>query len=238
MSLRSPGGGRLTVTNFPLDRVIRWAYRLQGFQLVGAGWTSSDRFDIIAKAEDNPPPDERQLQLMMRTLLADRFKLTVHSETRELPIYALALAGKLGANVRPSTMDCAAVEAAVRTGGAPPAPRAGERPLCGININGNGGNLIAGGVTMSQVALNLSSVVGRTVVDRTALNGAFDLDLHWMPDQLPQQRIGTPEVPPIIDPNGASIFTALQEQLGLKLESTKGPVDVLVIDHVEQPTPD
>ena len=91
---------------------------------------------------------------------------------------------------------------------------------------------------MSQVALNLSSVVGRTVVDRTGLNGAFDLDLHWTPDQLPQQRIGTPEVPPIIDPNGASIFTALQEQLGLKLESTKGPVDLLVIDHVEQPTPD
>ena len=126
----------------------------------------------------------------------------------------------------------------MRTGGAAPVRRAGERPLCGININGNGGNLIAGGLTMSQLASNLSTLVGRVVVDRTGLSGGFDLDLRWTPDQLPQQRIGTPEVPPIIDPNGASIFTALQEQLGLKLESTKGPVDVLVIDRVEQPTPD
>jgi uncharacterized protein (TIGR03435 family) len=238
MSLRSPGGGRLTLTNFPLDRVIRWAYRLQGFQLVGAGWTSSERFDIVAKAEANPPPDERQLQLMMRTLLTDRFKLTVHSETRELPIYALALAGKLGANLHPSTMDCAAVEAAVRTGGAPPAGRADERPLCGINVNGNGGYLIAGGLTMPQLASNLSTLIGRVVVDRTGLSGGFDLDLRWTPDQLPQQRVGTLELPPNLDPNGPSMFTALQEQLGLKLESTKGPVDLLVMDHVEQPTPD
>ena len=96
-----------------------------------------------------------------------------------------------------------------------------------------------GGLPVSEFARTLSQFVGRVVVDRTGLTGPYDLDLNWTPDQMPQGTLppGAPPLPPI-DPNGPSIFTALQEQLGLKLDSIKGPVDVLVIDRVEPPTPD
>lgn len=106
------------------------------------------------------------------------------------------------------------------------------------------GNIAAGGMPLSQLATNLSVRVGRVVLDRTELSGNFDFTLDFTPEQLPQRPPGAPADQPIrmngvdIDPNGPSIFTALQEQLGLKLESTRGPVDVLVIDRVEQPTPD
>ena len=103
------------------------------------------------------------------------------------------------------------------------------------------GNIAANGQPMSQLATTLSIWVNRTVVDRTGLTGSFDLDLSWTPEQLPQGRgeppPGAPPLPPI-DPNGPSIFTAVQEQLGLKLDSQRGPVEVLVIDSVEQPTED
>jgi uncharacterized protein (TIGR03435 family) len=103
-------------------------------------------------------------------------------------------------------------------------------------------NLSAGGTSVAQLATALSGVVGRTVLDRTGLSGTFDIDLTWTPEQIPQAPLGppppgAPALPPI-DPNGPSIFTAVQEQLGLKLESTKGPVDVVVIDSVEPPTED
>jgi uncharacterized protein (TIGR03435 family) len=125
-------------------------------------------------------------------------------------------------------------------GGQPPAPPApGERMPCGTRMFP--GNLSAGSVTMANLTNALARLVSRTVVDRTGLAGAFDLDLQWTPDQMPQGRgdppPGSPPLPPI-DPNGPSIFTALQEQLGLKLESTRAPVDMLVIDRVEHPTED
>jgi uncharacterized protein (TIGR03435 family) len=103
------------------------------------------------------------------------------------------------------------------------------------------GSLSAGGLPLSQFAANLSGNLQRIVVDRTGLTGTFDVDLTWTPDQIPQQQgprpPGAPEFPPI-DPNGPSLFTAVQEQLGLKLESTKAPVDVLVIDRAEKPMED
>jgi uncharacterized protein (TIGR03435 family) len=99
------------------------------------------------------------------------------------------------------------------------------------------GNLSGGGVALSQLSSTLSMFAGRIVLDRTALAGTFDVDLTWTPDQMPQRPPGAPELPQI-DPNGPSIFTAVQEQLGLKLDSQKGPIDVLVIDHAEPPTPD
>ena len=101
------------------------------------------------------------------------------------------------------------------------------------------GGIISGGTPISQMMGPLSQAVHRVVVDRTGLKGNFDIDLTWTPDQIPQGP-PPPGAPPLpaIDPNGPSIFTALQEQLGLKLESETGPVDVLVIDHVEQPAPD
>ena len=225
----------MVVRNNTLRNIVRNTYGLQNFQIVGGpDWFDSDRFDIVAKAADDAPP-ERML-LMVRTLLADRFKLAVHTETREIPIYALVMArsdGRPGPQLRAAAVDCAALLAAARAGGPPP-PRApaGERPICGMQTAP--GRMMAGGYALPDVARNLSNFAGRMVVDKTGLTGLFDLDVTWTPDQMPPGPL--PPGAPAIDPNGPSIFTALQEQLGLKLDSQRGPVDVLVIDHAEQPT--
>ncbi len=239
MSTTQPGG-RVTMVNVPLRMLIRTAYQLQDEQIVDApNWISAEHFDIVAKAAgDVPPPtpgNSGPLQLMMRSLLAERFKLAVHRETREFPAYALELArrdGRLGPQLRPSAVDCAAIAAARGSGGGAPPASAAARPPCGVRAAG--GQMIAGGLPLSQLAVLLSSMVQRVVIDRTGLTGSFDLDLNWTPDRTPQAAGPLPQS----DPNAPSIFTALQEQLGLKLESVKNPVEVLVIDHVERPTPD
>jgi uncharacterized protein (TIGR03435 family) len=243
--IQTPPGGRFTATNVPLRNLIVLAYRLQNFQLIGGpDWIRSERFDIVAKAEGNLPPftpsgPPEPLLGMVRTLLAERFKLVVHHETRELPIYALVVArtdGKLGPQLHPAVVDCEAAALRAR-GGPPPGPPPGERPTCGMRIGP--GQMMAGGTPLSQFVNPLSQFVQRTVIDRTGLTGAFDFDLSWTPDQLPQgpPPPGAPPLPPI-DPNGPSIFTALQEQLGLKLDAQRGPVDVIVIDRAERPTED
>jgi uncharacterized protein (TIGR03435 family) len=253
-------GGRFTATNVTLRMLIRNAYQLQDFQITGGpSWLADDRFDIVAKAEDGAgmidafraaqSGEPSRGQLMMRALLADRFKLVVHNETKEMPIYALIVArsdGKLGPQLKPSDVDCAAMIAAGRgrgpgampppgppQPGAPPAPP----PPCGIRIGP--GNMAVGASPMSQVANTLSQFAGRIVLNKTGLTGNYDFTLTWTPDQLPQRPPGAPEplvngVP--IDPNGPSLFTAIQEQLGLKLDSQRGPVTVLVIDRAERPT--
>jgi uncharacterized protein (TIGR03435 family) len=240
-------GGRFTATNVSLRMLIRTAYQLQDFQIVGGpGWISSDRFDLVAKAEGNLPPTAPggppgPLQLMLRALLAERFSLVVHEDTRELPTYALVHARtdrRLGPQLRRSEIDCAQVAGARGRGGLPvPPPQPGGRPVCGIRIGP--GQLSAGGIPLVQFATALAPFVQRVIVDQTGLSGNFDVDLSWTPDQMPQGAPpqGASPLPPI-DPNGPSIFTAVQEQLGLKLESERGPVSVLVIDRVEQPTPD
>ena len=243
--------GRFNATNVPLRQLIQIAYQIQPFQLDGGpGWIGSDRFDIVAKVGGDlqvpPAPGPGvvgSVQLMMRTLLADRFKLVVHHETKEQAIYALVLAradGKLGPQLKPAAADCVALAAARGRSGPPPGPPApGQRPQCGMMMRPGG--LSAGGMPLAQLVASLSANIQRIVVDRTGLTGAFDIDLMWTPDQMPQGRgdppPGAPPLPPI-DPNGPSLFTAVQEQLGLKLESTKAPVDVLVIDHAEKPTDD
>jgi bla regulator protein BlaR1 len=241
-------GGRFTATNVPVRELIRMAYGIQNFQLVGGpDWIGSERFDIVAKAESDPPPSPPggppgPMLMMVRALLVERFKLAVHNETKDLPIYALVMAradGRLGPQLRASQVDCAALMAAARgRGGPPPAPpRPGERPPCGMF--GGFGRIAAGGVSMAQLAMNMSQRVNRVVLDRTGLTGLYEFELEFTPDQMPQgpPPPGAPPLPPI-DPNGPSIFTALQEQLGLKLDAQRGPVEVLVIDGVEQPTPD
>jgi uncharacterized protein (TIGR03435 family) len=246
-------GGRYTATNVTALMLIRNAYQLQSFQLVGApDWLAKDRFDVNARAagEIGGPmqqgPDPSPLQLMVRALLADRFRLKAHNDTRDMPVYALVVAradGKLGPRLKPSATDCAAEMAAARgrSGGAPPPmPAFGEPMKCGMRMGA--GTISAGSMPMSQMLGTLSMIVNRTVVDRTGLTGNYDFDLSYTPDQLPQRPAGTPADQPLtvngvaIDPNGPSIFTALQEQLGLKLDSTRGPVDVLVIDSIDHPS--
>ena len=246
-------GGRFKATNVPLRELISAAYGtpqpLPAFQISGGPkWIESERFDIVAKAAGDPQPGPNgappEMFLMLRNLLAERFQLTVHRETKEVPIYTLVMAradGKLGPQMHASATDCAALMSAMRgRGGPPPAPPApGERMPCSLRMFPGG--LSGGASTIAQLTNVLARFVSRTVVDQTGLAGAFDFDLQWTPDQMPQGREERPPgAPPLpaIDPNGPSIFTAVQEQLGLKLESTKGPVDVLVIDRVEHPTED
>ncbi|HEY7188269.1 MAG TPA: TIGR03435 family protein [Vicinamibacterales bacterium] len=242
--LAMPPTGRITATNVPARLLLQQAYQVQPFQIIGApNWTTSDRFDIVAKAPDGTAPE--LYRPMMRNLLADRFKLKAHMETREMPLYALVLArtdGKLGPSLTSAKADCEALARGRRAGGPPPAPpQPGEPMQCGMMVGI--GNMNAGGIAMADLARSLAGFVNRTVVDKTGLNGRYDFQLTYTPEGrgLPGLPAGAPPVgveAPAADPNGASLFTALQEQLGLKLDSQKGPVEVLVIDSIEQPTAD
>ena len=250
--------GRFIATNITLRLLIRNAYQLQDFQISGGpGWMASDHFDINAKVPDEyrdlppmrPGSGPGPLQSMIRTLLAERFKLAVHNETKDSPIYALILArsdGKLGPNLKKSETDCEAMFAAGRARGGqmpPPGPPPPGQPMpCGIRIGL--GNMAVGGVPLAQVANSLGMFAGRIVLDRTGLTGNYDMNLTWTPDQMPQRPPGAPADQPVqfngaaIDPNGPSLFTAVQEQLGLKLDSQRGPVETLVIDRAEKPVED
>jgi uncharacterized protein (TIGR03435 family) len=226
-------GDRVTVTNVPLLIIIQAAFRLGGPQIQGGpGWINTERFDITAKAD--APTSAEQLHAMLRTLLADRFKLAVHTEERNAPIYALVLLrrdGKLGPNLRIAEADCATLRAAAQ-GGQPPGS---NNSPCGFVSQPN--RTAMRGVTMDQLAGQLSRATnGVKVVNKTGLSGFFDFDITWTPDAsrgtFDRARF------PSVDPDGPSIFTAVQEQLGLKLESQKGEGEVLVIDRVDHPTED
>jgi len=248
--------GRFTATNVTLRMLIRQAYQVQDTQITGGpSWMPDDHFDIVAKLDASqdgqrgggPGGGPGPVQLALRELLKERFGVVVHNETKEMPIYALILArsdGKLGPQLKKSETDCAALAAAGRGRGpggpggpgrgAPPAP--GQPIACGIQIGM--GNLNMGGASMAQFATSLAMFAGRIVLDKTGLTGGWDLTMTWTPDNMPQRPPGAPEPPGgAIDPNGPSLFTAIQEQLGLKLDSQRGPVDVLVIDKAEHPTP-
>jgi len=226
-------GATFVVSYQTLRGLIMFAYGIQGFQLVGAPDWATERFDITARAAaDIPPTPFGQMSpeaLMLRSLLEDRFGLSAHRETRDLPIYALVRAradGRLGPRLRQTTSDdCAKLREAAGKPGATPAPTGS--PVCGMRPGGSGNEITAGAVPMTELARLLNVLAGRTVVDRTGLTGVWDFDLQWSPPNAPNA-----------DPDRPSIFTALQEQLGLRLEAMTGPVEVLVIDRVERPVPD
>lgn len=231
-------GGRYTISNMPLRRIIRAAYaeghavEIDAYRVVGGpNWIDADRFDIAAKAEGNPSRDHRRA--MLRNLLTDRFRLAVRQDTRDLPVYTLVKArpdGRLGSQLRPSVVDCDALLA-----GPPEANSADRMPPCGA-LQLAPGRLIASGLPIDVLAQELSPWVNRFVDNGTGLSGYFDVHLEWTPDQFPT---GSPWVNRRLGDSGwPAIFTAVQEQLGPKLESTTGSVSVLVIDNVEQPTPD
>jgi uncharacterized protein (TIGR03435 family) len=228
-----PGGG-LRAVGIPLKTLITLAYDVRGFQVSGGpGWINSDRFDINARAEasdttESAPADltkmtDEQRKTMaaqakerLRNFMEERFQLAIHRETKEQQVYAL-VAAKGGLKVQESK------EAVGRM-------RMGRGLLTGQ------------GVDLGFLATTLSSQLGRPVIDKTGLAGKYDFELKWTPDpgQPAAAPFGPPppgvELPPPPDPNGPSIFTALQEQLGLRLESQKAPVETLVIDRVERPS--
>ena len=240
---RPQPGGRFETTNVRLRDLVMFAYQVRPFQVEGGpDWVDSVGFDIVAKAETEVPPPTPggpagPVQLMIRSLLADRFKLVVRNETKEAPIYALTLArsdGKLGPDLKPSTTDCAAMmKAALGRGGGPPPPGS---PFCGLRMSPT--RLEMGGFGLGEFVNGLGNLLARTVVNRTGLTGNYDLVLTYSPEQLPGLQLPPGVTPPAVDPNAPSIFTALQEQAGLKLESTRGPVQVVVIDRAEMPIED
>jgi uncharacterized protein (TIGR03435 family) len=173
------------------------------------------------------------MPLMVRALLADRFKLKTHLETRDGPIYALVVArpdAKLGPRMSPATFDCTSWLAARNRGErvAPPPPSNGDGLACGFQSSLGS---IRGRGQIADLAFVLSflDVLGRPIVDRSGLTGDYEIELRWTPDADRARRV---------DADLPSLFTAVREQLGLKLEPTTGPVEVLVIDSVERPTPD
>ena len=233
-------GGRFVATNNTLRDLIPFAFGLPqataGFRIVGGPkWIDEDRFDITATVTGSWTP--QQMSEMLRTLLADRFRLVARHETRDLPTYALVKAARtFGPRLRVSEVDqaaCNARRAAIQRGERVEPIAPGAKPICGSGRTVPG-TITASGWSMDALTSALSPFVSRVVVDRTQLPGLFDFELTWTPDTVP---VLPPDAPPLnIDPNGPSLFSALQEQLGLKLESTRGPVDVVVIDSVGHPS--
>ncbi len=245
-----PGGGNVSDTysarNLPLMGIIREAYGIpmgaEDGRLVGApGWLNSERYDIEAKMDSSvvealqklsPEDREAAQRHMLQALLADRLKLTIHRETKEVQVYSLVIAknGPKLQESKPSDADANATPVPGRGG-------RGGRGGPNLGMRGRGGPLTGQQVPISMLATVLTTILNRPVLDKTGLTGNYDFTLTWTPDdsQLQTPPGGVPPPPPP-DSNGPSIFTAIQEQLGLKLESGKGPVEVIVIDHVERPS--
>jgi uncharacterized protein (TIGR03435 family) len=203
-------GGRLSITNASLRMVMGWAYGVQDSQLSGgADWVGRDRFDFLAKAEGNPTTSE--MRQMLRALLVDHFKLTFHEETRELPVYSLSRLhdDKLGPKL--------AISADTKCGA--PADADARARRCEFDVRW--ANVHGHGIPMELLLTTLAGFTARPVIDRTGLKVPMDFDLTWG-----------------VDANGPSIFTAVEEQLGLKLEPTRAPVGILVIDRAEKPRED
>ena len=218
--------GRFAVKNVRLRNVILYAYQINIANLWGAqdaaSWTA-DKFDIEAQADGNP--SGAYMRAMVRRMLADRFNLIVHRETRDIPIYALVLArndGTLGPQLRISECTGKATQM-------PAGPFDSKNPppvLCGT-LQSRPGSLTARWLTMAEVADHALAIMGRPVRDRTGLTGHYDLHAEWTPDSRPPgpQARGV----------GPATFSALEEQLGLRLLSETGPVEGLVIDRAEKP---
>jgi uncharacterized protein (TIGR03435 family) len=212
----------------PLRRVFGWPDGID-----------TERYTISAKMPDGAPQAAQQVAI--RNLLKDRFKLVTHQETRELPIYNLVLArsdGRLGPALKESSAECQAVVReyvqVVRQGAPTQAPPAAVA-RCTSSQPGIG-MFSMNGTSLGALANLLPQFVERQVIDRTGLTGIYDLTLKWTPEAIPS-LLGLPQAPlPPADPDAPNIFTAVQEQLGLKLEAGRGPVEVVVIDHIEKPT--
>jgi uncharacterized protein (TIGR03435 family) len=223
-------GGRYVGVGVTLRRLIGDAYDMdiEG----GSDWMASDRFDVNATADGNPTAT--QIRLMLRLLLADRFKLKVHTESREMPVYEMRLArddGRLGSGMKQSDAKCAEEARNFFPG------TAGFPPPCG-DFRLGGGAFVARGLTLTGLAQLLGGITGRPVFNRTGRDEAFDIEMKWSSDGgltgIPRDAAGANT----LSADGVTVFTALREQLGLRLDSSRAAVDVLVIDHAEPPTAD
>lgn len=214
--------GRVSLVNVPADFVVEFAFGVRGDRIVGLPeWAQNDRYDVIATFPRETP--RAQQQQMMQAVLAERFALKAHRETREFQVWALVKAradGLLGPGIRPSTVDCKVTRCGARFG-------AGIVDVTGFEWN--------------AIALHRQIGVGdRPVLDQTGITGRYDVKLEWLPDPA----LASSKESAALAAAGAAepgqkvtVFTALQEQLGLRLESSTAPLDVLVIDSISPPTP-
>jgi uncharacterized protein (TIGR03435 family) len=207
--------GRFLARNVTVKLLIAIAYEIQPFQVHGGpAWMDTEHFDVEGTPE-NAGGDQCQETAMLKSLLEDRFKLVLHKEMGESSTYALVV-GSHGPKLRPSVNQT---------------PGAG--PTGGVHLGP--GTLVAGGMRLGLFASLLGTRLGRTVIDQTNLPERYDIDLRWTPDlEEPRTDPGDAALP--AEPAGPSIFTAIQQQLGLKLESTKGPSGFFVIDKIEKPS--
>jgi uncharacterized protein (TIGR03435 family) len=211
-------GRQFSTLNTSLSDMISFAYGLHARQITGApAWLEQDKYDVLGEPDTEGQPSGDQWKMMLQKMLADRFKLSFHRDKKELSVYAIVVADKIGPKLAKSESNGNTIPALIFRGL---------------------GNLPARNATMTEFAnVMQSAVLDRPVVDQTGLSGRFDFTLIWTPDQSQFGGRGVPA--PTDDPNAPpGLFTAIQEQLGLKLDSTKAPVDVLVIDSVEHPTAD
>ena len=196
--------GRVTATNASLRTLVRSAYDIQNFQFAGGPvWLDSDAFDIAATTGDGADISHDQYRALLRGMLADRFRLKVHWETRQSDVYALVIA-KNGSKLKEDT---------------DPAKESGLN----TNKTAHEGRIVATNAPMLYLSNRLSNQLSHPVIDKTGLQGKYDWTLVWDPDPGP-------------DSTTPSLFTAVQEQLGLKLDPQKGPVETLVIDSVARPS--
>jgi uncharacterized protein (TIGR03435 family) len=215
-AMLAPSKGRFSATNVTLMQLVRFAFQIQEFQVSGQpSWFTTERYDIEAKAPPDVSAEQAEVwQRMLQRLLADRFRLTYRIEQRDQSVFELVVSrgGHKLTQVQPSN--------------------------CATSVPGECGFLASAGrirgsqVSMDALATRLSRSIARTVVNKTGVDGVFNLLLEWMPDSQLALRPDQPGP----DPGGPSIFTALQEQLGLRLESANGSIPVYVIDRVERPS--
>jgi len=242
-------GGRFTANNVTLKLLMQEAYGVKDSQISGGpAWINSEKFDIEAKPEESfgkemeklsPEQRKDQLMLMIQSLLVDRFKLTLGHETKEQPVYVL-LVGNNGPKFHETNIALPDLPSQN------PSEPQDRPPLNGPRIQMRKGQINVDGTPLDMFANALSQQLGHIVLDKTGLKGRYDFTLQWTPDENENQAFEGPgnggagkppaDAAPPPDASGPSIFTALEEQLGLKLESQKGPVEILVIDHVEKPS--
>jgi uncharacterized protein (TIGR03435 family) len=209
---QTPGGGRLNTLSTSLRMLVMFAYDVKDFQVSGGpGWANSEAYDIVAKAEGNAT--RPQLRLMLQALLKDRFRLELRHETKDAPVYELVVA-KGGPKIQEDTTS----------------------PRQRIAITGVG-KLMAQKALLAAFAQFLETIAGRPVVDKTGLPSTYTFTLEWTPAVGEGGLPGPAQLPVApLESNGPSLFTALQEQLGLRLQPAKGSVESLVIEKAEKPT--
>jgi uncharacterized protein (TIGR03435 family) len=229
-------GNRMNLVNVPLRAIIQLAYGIsQPTRVVVPNWVNSERFDIVATSDEALSLEKRRV--LMQALLAERFQMSAHFESREQSAFGLVLArndGRLGPSLRHSTAVCSNRPLVGAPEPAADSPDDQRRVVCGVRP-GTPGKIVLVGIPINLLASALSVPMGRTVFDKTGLTGLYDVELSFAPE-LPQVPGAQPADTAAADESRPSILSAIQDQLGLKLNSEKEKIDVLVVDRIEHPT--